>query len=339
MDNLLVSARANFSEQTLFFIALAGALSLFFLFLREIVRKLGTANGRHRLDYVGRFLSTLSPPFLIALAIYISHQFFALPPHLAPWPKRLALFFFLWQLIRWSNVAMRLWLEIDTQRSNNDGARLQTMRAITYLGRLALYVIIVLWGLDNFGVNITTLIAGLGVGGIAIALAVQNILSDLFASLTIVLDKPFVYGDTIEVDTFRGKIEKVGLKTTRVRSATGEQVVFPNSNLLQSRIRNYQGENEKRTVLAIKLKEGSPALEVEKLCAQLREILSATAGVRLDNVTLSGFGSGSADIDVVYWLRGPVSERGAILHGLHLRLLEAVQRSGLEFASPALVRV
>ena len=105
---------------------------------------------------------------------------------------------------------------------------------------VVVWSVLVLMALDTLGIDITALVAGLGVGGVAVALAVQNILGDLFASLSIVLDKPFVYGDFIIVDDLDGTVEHMGLKTTRVRSLSGEQLVFSNSDLLKSRIRNYK---------------------------------------------------------------------------------------------------
>jgi len=105
--------------------------------------------------------------------------------------------------------------------------------------------------LSNLGIDVTALVAGLGVGGIAIALAAQNILGDLFSSLSIVIDKPFVVGDFIEVDTFIGTVEHVGLKTTRIRSNTGEQIVISNGDLLKTRIRNYKRMEERRILSAL----------------------------------------------------------------------------------------
>ena len=108
------------------------------------------------------------------------------------------------------------------------------------MARMVLWVVIVLMVLDNMGVNITTLVASLGVGGIAVALAVQNVLGDLFASLSIVLDKPFVVGDSITVGESTGTVEYIGVKTTRLRALTGEQIVFSNAEMLKSVIHNQQ---------------------------------------------------------------------------------------------------
>ncbi|MGB5523274.1 MAG: mechanosensitive ion channel domain-containing protein, partial [Polyangiales bacterium] len=138
----------------------------------------------------------------------------------------------------WVSTGLQIWLE-HYRKVEEDGANRTTMNALSFVGRLILWVTVFLLVIDNLGVDVTALVAGMGIGGIAIALAVQNILGDLFASLSIVLDKPFVNGDFIAVGDMAGSVEHVGIKTTRIRSISGEQLVFSNSDLLQSRVRNF----------------------------------------------------------------------------------------------------
>src|SRR5690606_4389821 len=122
-----------------------------------------------------------------------------------------------------------------------------------FLGQTIVWSITFLVILDNFGIDITALIAGLGVGGIAVALAVQNVLGDVLASLSIILDKPFQVGDFIVVGEMTGTVERIGVKTTRVKSLSGEQVIFSNSDLLSSRIRNFKQLFERRVVFSIRV--------------------------------------------------------------------------------------
>ncbi len=129
--------------------------------------------------------------------------------------------------------------------------------------------------LDNLGVNVTALVAGLGIGGIAVALAMQNILGDLFASLSIVIDKPFVIGDFIVVDDYKGTVEHVGLKTTRVRSLGGEQLVFSNNDLLKSRVRNYKRMYERRIEFSFGVLYQTPADQLEWIVDEVKRIINA----------------------------------------------------------------
>jgi len=120
-----------------------------------------------------------------------------------------------------------------------DGSVITSLKALGVVARISVWLILGLAALSRMGVEIKPLLTGLGIGGLAVALAVQNILGDLFAAIAIVTDKPFVVGDSISVDNYRGKVESIGLKTTRVRSDSGEQIIFANGELLKSKIRNY----------------------------------------------------------------------------------------------------
>src|SRR6185437_8330737 len=127
-----------------------------------------------------------------------------------------------WQTGLWATAAATGWLGV-----------------FAFILQGVIWALVILLTLDNLGVNITALVAGLGVGGVAVALAVQNILGDLFASLSITFDRPFVVGDFLAIDAFLGSVEQIGIKSTRLRSLSGEQIVMSNADLLKSRVRNY----------------------------------------------------------------------------------------------------
>lgn len=168
----------------------------------------------------------------------------------------------------WVSCTIRFWLNIYRKLhiDRNAGAY-TTVSAVAFIVQVILWTILFLLVLANLGVNITALLTGLGVGGIAIALAVQNILGDLFASFSIILDKPFVIGDFIIVDEYLGTIEKIGIKTTRIRSLSGEQLVFSNTDLLKSRIRNYKRMFERRVVFGFGIVYQTSYLESPKFSA------------------------------------------------------------------------
>ena len=143
------------------------------------------------------------------------------------------------QGVIWTNIIVGYYLQRYVRLHANDGSSITTFKAIGVLARVAVWIFLGLFALNGMGVQIRPLLTGLGIGGLAVALAVQNILGDLFAAIAIVVDKPFVVGDSISVDNYRGKVEHIGLKTTRVRSESGEQIIFANGELLKSKIRNY----------------------------------------------------------------------------------------------------
>lgn len=214
-----------------------------------------------------------------------------------------AILAFLLQLALWSLVAIDLWVEsARRKRLGTDAASATMIGAFRFLGKVVLWTVIVLVALDNLGVNVTALIAGLGVGGVAVALALQNILGDLLASLSIVLDKPFVIGDSIQVDTFNGTVESIGLKTTHLRSVSGEQIVVSNGDLLRSRIRNFKRMGERRVVIAFGVVCQTPPDKLAKIPEIVRGLIERHDQLRFDRAHLMRLGESSLDFEVVYFI-------------------------------------
>lgn len=143
------------------------------------------------------------------------------------------------QGVIWTNIIVSYYIQRYVARNAADGSSITTFKALGVVTRVAVWIILGLVALTGMGIQIRPLLTGLGIGGLAVALAVQNILGDLFAAIAIVVDKPFVVGDSISVENYRGRVEHIGLKTTRVRSDSGEQIIFSNGELLKSKIRNY----------------------------------------------------------------------------------------------------
>jgi small-conductance mechanosensitive channel len=190
--------------------------------------------------------------------------------------------------------------------------------------------------LDNLGFDVTALITGLGVGGIAVALAVQNVLGDLFASVSIVIDKPFVVGDSIAIGDFVGTVESVGLKTTRLRSVSGEQIVMANSDLLQSRIRNHKRAVQRRNVFGIGVTYDTPPEQLRRVSEIVREAIEAEGErARFDRAHLMRFGASSLDFEAVWFTLDPdyklyMDQQERIF----LRVLEKLGEAGIELAFP-----
>jgi small-conductance mechanosensitive channel len=201
--------------------------------------------------------------------------------------------------------------------------------------RLALWSVILLLALDNLGVDVTALVAGLGVGGIAVALAVQNVLGDLFASLSIVLDKPFVIGDFVNVGELVGTVEHIGLKTTRVRSLSGEQIVFSNADLLGSRIRNFGRMYERRVVFTIGVTYQTPRSKLIAIPRIIREAVEARQKTRFDRSHFKEYAASSIDFETVYFVLDPnFNAYMDIQQEINLQIHERFEAEGIEFAYP-----
>lgn len=240
------------------------------------------------------------------------------------------------QIGLWLSAGMNFWLTRFRNNSmSTDAAAATSLAAMSFIGRLLLWTVILLLLLDNLGIDVTALVAGLGVGGIAVALAVQNILGDLFASLSIVIDKPFVIGDFIEVDNFLGTVEHVGLKTTRLRSNTGEQIVISNSDLLKTRIRNYKRMQERRILFRFGVVYQTRPAQLKAIPGIVQKIIDDLAETRFDRAHFVQFGDSSLDFEVVYWMLNPefIAFRNA-QQQINLALFEQFGEVGIDFAYP-----
>jgi len=207
--------------------------------------------------------------------------------------------------------------------------------AMGFVIRLLVWSVFVLLALQNLGVNVTTLVASMGIGGIAVALAVQNVLGDLLASLSIVLDKPFVVGDFIIVDDLMGTVEHVGLKTTRIRSLGGEQLVFSNSDLLGSRIRNYKRMNERRQVFTFGVTYDTGQEALKRIPNIVREIVEDRELARFDRSHFKAFGESSLVFETVYYMLVPdYNTFMDTQEAINLELYRRFQEMGVEFAFP-----
>lgn len=236
----------------------------------------------------------------------------------------------------WGNVFLTFGIQrYVKKRLETDAAAVTTMSALGFVGKLVLWSIVTLLILDNLGQDVTALVAGLGVGGVAVALAAQNILGDLFASMSIVLDKPFVLGDFIIVGSDMGTVEHVGLKTTRVRSLSGEQLVFSNTDLLQSRIRNYKRMYERRIVFQIGVTYETPHEKLLAIPRIIRQTVESQEQARFDRSHFSSFGDSALIFETVYYVTVPdYNVYMDIQQTINLTLYKTFEEEGIEFAYP-----
>jgi small-conductance mechanosensitive channel len=242
--------------------------------------------------------------FVFFVALNVASHWLRLDNDVRDWVRTLTVLAVSLQGLIWGSGIVTFGVERYARRhgSGENGSSATTVAALSYLGRFLLFLVVLLVALDNLGINITALVTGLGVSGIAIALAVQNILGDLFGALSIVLDKPFVVGDAIKVDNFDGTVEHIGLKTTRVRASSGEQIVFSNQDLLRSRVRNFKRMVERRVAFTVGVAYDTPADTAARIPALLAEIVRAQPQVRFDRSHLSRLGDAALEFETVYYV-------------------------------------
>ncbi len=274
--------------------------------------------------------------FILGLAVYLSSLILALDARAIAAVRSLAAIVLILQAAIWGNVLIAFgitWYAKDNRIE--DAASVTTMSALAFLAKLVLWTIAFLLVLDNMGVDVTALIAGLGVGGIAVALAAQNVLGDLFASLSIVLDKPFVLGDFIVVGDYMGTVEHIGLKTTRVRSLSGEQLVIPNHDLLTSRIRNYKLMQERRVVFGIGVTYETPVAQLREIPQIIKEAITSQDQTRFDRAHFKGFGDSALTYEAVYYvLVADYNIYMDIQQRINFFLFDKFAELGIDFAYP-----
>ena len=275
--------------------------------------------------------------FLFVLALTIAAKTsLQLPSNVQLAVELVAKIAVLLQLASWGNGAITFWLHrVTATKHGADRASLTTLNVLGVVARIVLWVLIALVALDAFGVNVTGLITGLGIAGVAVALAVQNILGDLLASLSIALDKPFVIGDTIQVDTFTGTVEHIGLKSTRLRSLSGEQVVIANAELLKARIRNFARQQERRVLFTVSLQYDTPADLVERVPGIVKEFVLAQPDTRFDRSHFSAFTDSALVVETVYFMTTADYARYMdTQQRINLAIMRRFAELGIEFAFP-----
>lgn len=245
--------------------------------------------------------------FLVLVAIAIVFLVMDVPEPLRRILRWIAIVAVLVQIANWGSAAIGYWFAHYSARRGEaaDPGSVTTMNALSYVARFALWVVLLLVALDTFGINITALITGLGITGIAVALAVQNILGDLFAALSIVLDKPFVVGDHIEFDAFAGTVEHIGLKSTRIRSVTGELIIASNGDLLKGRIRNFRNMRERRNILVTRIPSDTADEAAARVPELMRGVLIARPDARLDHTHLRAVTDSALEFETTYFVTTP----------------------------------
>ena len=270
----------------------------------------------------------------LAVALFVSVRPLVLPPLVGHGIANAFTVIGFWQLGYWVSTAVVAWLSLQNGKGAQ-GALASSLGILGFLLRLVIWTLIFLLTLDNLGVDITTLVAGLGIGGLAIALAVQSILGDLFASLSIALDRPFVVGDFIVLGDFLGTVEAIGIKSTRVRSLGGEQIILGNSDLLNSRVRNYGRMSERRVQFSVGVTYETPEDVVRKIPGLIRQIIDDQDGVRFDRAHFAKFGDFALEFETVYYVLS--SDYNVFMdtqQEIYFALLTAFAGAGIEFAYP-----
>jgi len=316
-------------------VVMVGGGVIRFLMLRQF-KKLAARSDATLLPVLIATVKRTKWLFILILALYVGAVVLTLPTNVRTVVNAVMIVALLIQVGLWAMAATNVLLEQYRQRKlAEDPSGLTTLSLLNFMSKIVIWSLVLLLVLDNMGVNITALVAGLGVGGIAVALAMQAILGDLFASLSIVLDKPFVVGDFLSIADLLGTVEYVGLKTTRLRSLSGEQLVFSNSDLLNSRIRNYGRMFERRVVFKIGVTYQTSRENLIKIPTIIRQAIEQQDKTRFDRSHFMEYGDFALNFESVYYVLGPdYNMYMDIQQAINLYIHEQFEQEGIEFAYP-----
>jgi small-conductance mechanosensitive channel len=318
-------------------LAVAAGIVLFMLVLRfgGAWMTSGDPDCHHWRGVIGRVLEKTSIFFMIVAALDMVASYAVVPAKIE---RLLDILFTIGFAIQGAIWARELILGVITRKAGEDpsetsiGNALAVIRVLVSVTLFALAIIVIL---DNLGVNVTALVAGLGIGGIAIGLAAQGIFSDLFAALSILFDKPFRRGNVIQFDQTTGTIERIGLKTTRLRSVNGEQIVMANTKLLEREIHNYAGGRTRRSQLPFGLIYQTPPDELEKVTSLAKAAVENRKGCTFVRCAILGFGASSIDFELVFDSRTTDANKvAADRTAIAISIIRAFAEHGLEFAYP-----
>ena len=286
------------------------------------------------------FLQNNAVPLLYAGAIYFAMMQLQLEPGPARFLYAVWIIVLAYQVTRFSvstlvYLLQDVWLKKETQTPQR-----QAFKSIITILRIVLWGVGIVFVLDNLGFNVAAVVAGLGIGGIAIALAAQTILGDLFNYFVIFFDRPFEEGDFVVFDDYLGVIENIGIKSTRIRSLSGEQIVISNSNLTGSRIRNYKRMSERRILFKLGIVYDTPLEKVKKIPDMIRKIIEKMPNTRCDRAHFKEFGDYSLNFEMVYYVISPdYNKYMDIQQAINLEIFQAFKDEAIEFAYPTSVEL
>ena len=270
----------------------------------QVLRTPGSAH--HAIDLTTLLIERTGPVFLWSVAVYLGSRDLTFPPKVERFLTIGIVMVFWMQVGLWAMTSVRYAIDLRRKTSAGlDALLTSSIDVILFVAGLVIWAMVLLLALDNLGVAIKPLLAGLGIGGIAVALAVQSVLSDLLASLSIALDKPFGIGDFLTIGESQGTVEHIGVKSTRLRSLSGEQIIMSNTDILKSRVRNYGRMRERRALFQFGVAYDTDPAALAAIPGIVRQIIEATPDTRFDRCHFLTYGANTLQFEAVFYATKP----------------------------------
>ena len=306
---------------------------------KQLIKHFKSYTNRTHTDFDDLLVELLSKTSLVLITVFsliVALLYLDVNEFISGIRKHIIIIAIITQLGFWADGLISYYIKKKTRdQAFRSGSRVTQLKAIGLLIKIVVWVVVIIFIISNLGFNVTTLITGLGIGGIAIALALQNVLGDVIASLSIIFDKPFEVGDFIAVDDLSGDVEDIGLKTTRVKSLSGEQLIFSNNDLHKSRIKNYKKMNERRILFTLGVVYETSHEKLVRIPEILKEIITDEPQTRFDRAHFYSYGDFSLNYQIVYFvLSRNYSDYMNAQQSINLAIFKKFGDEGIEFAYP-----
>ncbi len=324
--------------------AIAGGVGLGIFLLAWIARRVVLIATRKRRTasrigwaYIfGRFVESMNPLFLLVASVYAGLTIADAPESVRGGVRGAFIILLAIQLAVWVRTVLRALLaRRAASRREGASALVSALSVVGWVIDVIVWSIALLFVLDNLGINITAIVAGLGVGGVAIALVAQGAFTDIFAAFSIVFDRPFDRGDFVAFDDVKGTVEKIGLKTTRFRALSGEQVIISNAQLLSKQIHNYQRAEQRRVHQRLGVPYQTPSETLKQIPERIADIFEGREDATLEWIHLHDFGASAFEFDFAYYVRTQsYKEMLKVREMINIEVVQAFEELRAEFAYP-----
>jgi len=322
-----------------FFVLVIVVLKIFKTIVIKKIKKLVDHTKVEFDDLVIDIINSIGWPFYLFLSLYLALRFIRLSALVEKFIFYIAFIIFVYYIVRaiqkFIDYAFRKAIQRKKREEKEELVDVTAVNLLSKVIKVILWIIAVILILQNFGYNVSTLIAGLGIGGIAIAFALQNILGDIFASFSIFFDKPFQIGDFIIIGNDKGTVKKIGIKSTRIQTLQGEEMVISNRELTNARVRNYKKMEKRRIVFGFGVTYNTPTEKLKKIPDIVKNTIEKAKAGEIDRVHFNRFGDFSLNFEVVYNLNS--NDYNIYMdtqQEINFTLKEEFEKEGIEFAYP-----
>ncbi len=331
----------DYFQALILFVGLSLTFKVFQVIILHRLEKLSQKTSTDLDDFLVGLVKSIKPPLYFLLALFLAIKSLQFTNS---WEKIIAvilLIILIYQaIIIISQAIDYIVFKLSTGTTKDNEKDKEVVYLLGKIAKGTVWVIAVLIVLDNMGINITSVVAGLGIGGIAVAMAVKDVLSDLIASISIYMDKPFKVGERVKVGTESGTVKSVGIKTTRIKTLSGEELVVPNKQLAESQIKNLKKMDKRRVKFTLGVVYGLPANKIESIPSIIKTIIETEGGdeVEFSRSHFATYGDFSLNFETVYFVKS--NDYGVymdIQQKINLAIYKKFEEENIEFAYPTQV--